>query len=88
MVRAGFGPETDRARWPSVEHLPPYPHDTRHTWNYIFDAVVWLARIEAAALIVPHADTQAMSAYLVEIAKTTALGAHALPILDGSDWHG
>ena len=36
----------------------------------------------------PHADTQAMSAHLAEIAKTVASGAHALLILDGAGWHG
>ena len=36
----------------------------------------------------PHADTQAMSAHLAEIAKTVASGAHALLILDGAGWRG
>ena len=43
---------------------------------------------EAAALIMPHADTQAMMQHLAEIAKTVASGAHALLILDGAGWHG
>ena len=56
-------------------------------WSYIFGAVC-PERAEAAALIMPHADTQAMSAHLAEIAKTVASGAHALLILDGAGWHG
>ena len=63
---------------------PRAPRDTR-IWSYIFGAVC-PERAEAAALIMPHADTQTMSAHLAEIAKTVASGAHALLILDG--WHG
>ena len=72
---------------PSVEHAPRAPRDTRYIWSYIFGAVC-PERAEAAALIMPHADTQAMSAHLAEIAKTVASGAHALLILDGAGWHG
>ena len=72
---------------PSVEHRPRAPRDTRYIWSYIFGAVC-PERAEAAALIMPHADTQAMSAHLAEIAKTVASGAHALLILDGAGWHG
>ena len=60
-------------------HTPPCG-DTRYIC-YIFGAVC-PERAEAAALIMPHADTQAMSAHLAEIAKTVASGAHALLILD------
>ncbi len=66
---------------------PRAPRDTRYIWSYIFGAVC-PERAEAAALIMPHADTQAMSAHLAEIAKTVASGAHALLILDGAGWHG
>ena len=68
-------------------NTPPAPRDTRYIWSYIFGAVC-PERAEAAALIMPHADTQAMSAHLAEIAKTVASGAHALLILDGAGWHG
>ena len=72
---------------PSVQTRPRAPRDTRYIWSYIFGAVC-PERAEAAALIMPHADTQAMSAHLAEIAKTVASGAHALLILDGAGWHG
>lgn len=36
----------------------------------------------------PHADTAAMNAHLVEISQTVAEGAHALLVLDGAGWHG
>ncbi len=36
----------------------------------------------------PHADTAAMNAHLVEISRTVAEGAHAVLVLDGAGWHG
>ena len=36
----------------------------------------------------PHADTEAMNAHLVEISRTVAEGAHAILVLDGAGWHG
>jgi transposase len=36
----------------------------------------------------PHADTAAMNAHLVEISRTVAAGAHAILVLDGAGWHG
>ncbi len=73
--------------WAERGTRPRAPRDTRYIWSYIFGTVC-PERAEAAALIMPHADTQAMSAHLAEIAKTVASGAHALLILDGAGWHG
>ena len=61
--------------WAERGTRPRAPRDTRYIWSYIFGAVC-PERAEAAALIMPHADTQAMSAHLAEIAKTVASGAH------------
>ena len=36
----------------------------------------------------PFADTPAMNAHLVEIARAVAPGAHAVLVLDGAGWHG
>ena len=72
---------------PSVEHAP-VPRATPAISGATFSAPSASERAEAAALIMPHADTQAMSAHLAEIAKTVASGAHALLILDGAGWHG
>jgi transposase len=36
----------------------------------------------------PYADTEAMNAHLVEIAKAVTPGAHAILIVDGAGWHG
>ena len=35
----------------------------------------------------PHANTEAMSLHLAEIARTVAPEAHALLVLDGAGWH-
>ncbi len=50
----------ERGTWPRT------PRDTRYTSGYIFGAVC-PERAEAAALIMPHADTSAMNAHLCEI---------------------
>ncbi len=67
--------------WAERGTRPRAPRDTRYTSGYIFSAVC-PERAEAAALIMPHADTSAMNAHLCEIARTVAAGAHALLILD------
>ena len=36
----------------------------------------------------PHVDTEAMNAHLIEISRTVAKGAHAILVLDGAGWHG
>ena len=48
--------------WAERGTRPRAPRDTRYIWSYIFGAVC-PERAEAAALIMPHADTQAMSAH-------------------------
>ena len=42
----------------------------------------------AAGLVMPFADTPAMTAHLAEIARAVAPGAHAVLVLDGAGWHG
>jgi len=73
--------------WAERGTRPRAPRDTRYTWSYIFGAVC-PERAKAAALIMPHADTPAMNAHLVEIARTVAPDAHAILVLDGAGWHG
>ena len=36
----------------------------------------------------PHVDTEAMNAHLIETSRTVAEGAHAIFVLDGTGWHG
>ena len=73
--------------WARRGTRPRAVRETRYTWAYLFGAVC-LARAVAAGLVLPCANTQAMSAHLVEIARTVAPGAHAILILDGAGWHG
>lgn len=60
--------------------------DTRYEWAYLFGAVC-PARAVGAALVMPHANTDALNAHLQEIARHGAPGAHALLVLDGAGWH-
>lgn len=73
--------------WADRGTRPRAPRDTRYQSAYIFGAVC-PDRGATAALVMPQADTAAMSAHLVEISKTVAPGAHAILVLDGAGWHG
>jgi len=73
--------------WAPRGSRPRAPRDTRDTWACIFGAVC-PERGVTAALVMPHADTQAMNARLAEISRTVAEDAHALLVLDGAGWHG
>ncbi len=40
-----------------------------------------------AALVLPHANAEAMGLHLAEISRHVAVGAHAVVVLDGAGWH-
>ncbi len=40
-----------------------------------------------AALVLPHANTHAMTLHPAEISRSIAPGAHAMLICDGAGWH-
>jgi len=61
--------------------------DTRYQWAYLFGAVC-PGRGVAAGLVLPYANTEAMTLHLAEIARAVAPGAHAVLVLDGAGWHG
>jgi len=61
--------------------------DTRYQSAYIFGAVC-PTRGVGAALVMPRADTRAMSLHLAELSRHVAEGAHAVVVLDGAGWHG
>ena len=73
--------------WAERGTRPRAPRDTRYKWTYIFGAVC-PERGATAALVMPHVDTEAMNAHLIEISRTVAAGAHAILVLDGAGWHG
>ena len=69
--------------WAKRGSRPRAPRDLRHEWAYIFGAVC-PARGATAALVLPHANTEAFSLHLAEISKEIAAGAHAILTLDGA----
>lgn len=68
--------------WAKRGSRPRAPRDLRHEWAYIFGAVC-PARGATAALVLPHANTEAFSLHLAEISKEVASGVHAILTLDG-----
>ena len=72
--------------WGETGTRPRAIRDQRYECAYIFGAVC-PARGVGAALVMPHADTHAMNAHLVEISSQVAYGAHAIVIIDGAGWH-
>ena len=72
--------------WARIGSRPRAPRDTRYEWAYLFGAVC-PERAVAAALVMPHADSEAMNLHLHEIGRAVAPGAHAILVLDGAGWH-
>jgi hypothetical protein len=73
-------------RWALRGTRPAAPHDQRTESAYIFGAICPV-RGEAAGLIMPFCNTEAMQAHLEEISRIVAPGAHAVLILDQAGWH-
>ena len=80
--------------WAEKGSRPRALKDLRYEWAYIFGAVC-ADRGVGAALVMPHADAQAMTLHveprgspdLAEISQAVAPGAHAVVVLDGAGWH-
>ena len=72
--------------WAPRGSRPRAPKDCRYAWAYILGAVC-PARATGAALVMPYANTEAMSAHLAEISRHVSPGAHAILVLDGAGWH-
>lgn len=73
-------------QWARRGSRPRQPKDQRYAAAYLFGAVC-PASEKAAALVLPRADTAAMSLHLTEIATVAGPDAHAVLILDGAGWH-
>ena len=84
-ARVGQQGTTTRV-WARRGTRPRAVRDTRYEWAYIFGAVC-PRRGTGAGLVLPRADTEAMSLHLAEIAGMVAPGAHAVLVLDGAGWH-
>jgi hypothetical protein len=72
--------------WARKGTRPRAPRDCRYAWAYLFGAVC-PERGVGAGLVMPYADTQAMTAHLAEISAAVAPGAQAILVLDGAGWH-
>jgi transposase len=73
-------------QWAKTGSRPRQPKDQRYENAYVFGAVC-PCRDTGVALIMPHADTEAMQAHLDAIGRAIAPSAHALLILDKAGWH-
>ena len=72
--------------WAERGTRPRAPRDQRYDWAYLFGAVC-PARDHGAALVLPHADAEAMGLHLAEISRHVTPGAHAVVWADGAGWH-
>lgn len=62
------------------------PADQRYANAYLFGAICPL-RGTGAALVLPHANSDAMQLHLDEISRAVAPGAHAVVLMDRAGWH-
>jgi transposase len=73
-------------QWAKKGTRPRQPKDQRYENAYLFGAVC-PRRNTGIAVIMPHADTEAMQKHIDEISLAVETGAHALIILDKAAWH-
>ena len=80
--------------WADKGSRPTALRDQRRQSAYLFGAVC-ADRGVGAALVLPHANAEAMSLHVepsgspdpAEISRRVAMGAHAVVVLDGAGWH-
>jgi len=73
-------------RWARRGTRPSAPHDQRTKWAYIFGAIC-PKQGKGAGLVMPYANTHAMTLHLAEISAAVDPGAHAVLLLDQAGWH-
>jgi hypothetical protein len=73
-------------RWARRGTRPRAVGDLRTKSAYLFGAIC-PARGTGAAIVMPHANSDAMQHHLDEIARRVRPKAHALVILDQAAWH-
>lgn len=73
-------------QWARRGTRPRQPADQRYESAYLFGAIC-PARGTGAALVLPHADTEAMQLHIDEISRNIAPGAQAVLIMDRAGWH-
>jgi hypothetical protein len=72
--------------WAKKGTRPRLPADQRYKNAYLFGAIC-PKRGTGAALVLPHADTEAMQLHLEEISENVAPTAHAMVLMDRAGWH-
>jgi transposase len=72
--------------WAPVGSRPLMVRDNRHDSAYLFGAIC-PDRGVGAAMITPHANTEAMNLHLGEVSTQVTAGARALLVCDGAGWH-
>jgi transposase len=72
--------------WVPIGLRPLAVRDNRHDSVYLFGALC-PSRATGAAIIMPAANSEAMSEHLNEIGTQVAPGAHAVLVCDGAGWH-
>ncbi len=72
--------------WAPVGARPLMVRDNRHDSAYLFGAIC-PDRGVGAAMITPHANTEAMNLHLGEVSTQVTAGAQALLVCDGAGWH-
>lgn len=72
--------------WGEKGSRPVAPQQQEFEWAYTFGAVC-PARGEAAAVVVPYANTEAMNMHLKEISQGIRKATHAIVVLDKAGWH-
>jgi transposase len=73
-------------QWARRGSRPRQPKDQRYKAAYLFAAACPETN-KSAALVLPHANTEAMNLHLDEISTQVTDGAHAVVILDQAGWH-
>ena len=74
-------------RWAKRGTRPSAPKDQRRSSAWLFGAIC-PAEGNAAGVVMPRCNSEAMSMHLEEIAFHVAPGAHAVLLLDQAGWHG
>jgi transposase len=73
-------------QWAKKGSRPRQPKDQRHKAAYLFAAACPETN-SAAALVLPKANTDAMTLHLAEISTQVTPGTHAVVVLDQAGWH-
>jgi transposase len=73
--------------WAPRGTRPRVVRQQQYIYTYVFGAMC-PARDEAVGLVLPVANTEAMTLHLQAISERVPEGRHALVVVDGAGWHG